>query len=186
MLFPEPYEVSKGSDSVKAVYKGMSIAFSDVELCKTEEHQKADNEWETREVTLYKGQWLVCDVQNKLTGDVHVSARKKEKDFKGEKLIRTESEVFNKRFAVKADQEQEAFYILTPHRMENLLKVADRCSGSLYLSFLRNGTIHIFVDSNENFFELGKGKADASDLRNKFRSQIRWYTSMIEALQLTE
>jgi len=62
MLFPEPYEVSKGSDSVKAVYKGMSIAFSDVELCKTEEHQKADNEWETREVTLYKGQWLGCGV----------------------------------------------------------------------------------------------------------------------------
>ena len=186
MLFPEPYEVSKGSDSVKAVYKGMSIAFSDVELCKTEEHQKADNEWETREVTLYKGQWLVCDFQSKLTGDVHVSARKREKDFKGEKLIRTESEIFNKRFAVKADQEQEAFYILTPHRMENLLKIADRCSGSLYISFLRNGTIHIFVDSNENFFELGKGKADASELRNKFRSQIRWYTSMIETLQLTE
>ena len=66
MLFPEPYEVSKGSDSVKAVYKGMSIAFSDVELCKTEEHQKADHEWETREVTLYKGQWLVCDFQSKL------------------------------------------------------------------------------------------------------------------------
>ena len=114
------------------------------------------------------------------------TAREKEKDFKGEKLIRTESEVFNKRFAVKADQEQEAFYILTPHRMENLLKIADRCSGSLYISFLRNGTIHIFVDSNENFFELGKGKADTSVLRNKFRSQIRWYTSMIEALQLTE
>ena len=126
------------------------------------------------------------DFQSKLTGDVHVSARKREKDFKGEKLIRTESEIFNKRFAVKADQEQEAFYILTPHRMENLLKVADRCSGSLYISFLRNGTIHIFVDSNENFFELGKGKADTSVLRNKFRSQIRWYTSMIEALQLTE
>ena len=126
-------------------------------------------------------------MQESISRDQYGSkSRKKEKDFKGQKLIRTESEVFNKRFAVKADQEQEAFYILTPHRMENLLKVADRCSGSLYLSFLRNGTIHIFVDSNENFFELGKGKADASDLRNKFRSQIRWYTSMIEALQLTE
>lgn len=54
------------------------------------------------------------------------------------------------------------------------------------MSFLKEGKVHIAVESDRDFFEIGGGSADPDRLREKIRSQIRWFTDMMDELRLTE
>lgn len=49
--------------------------------------------------------------------------------------IQTESEAFNLRFAVFAEEEENAFYILTPQMLERITNFADTAQGEIYLVF---------------------------------------------------
>ena len=46
--------------------------------------------------------------------------------------VTMENERFMKRFCVKAENQQEAYYILTPHMMEYIIKMADKSDGTVY------------------------------------------------------
>ena len=49
--------------------------------------------------------------------------------------IQTESEAFNARFAVFAEEEHNAFYILTPQILERIIAFADTAGDAVYLVF---------------------------------------------------
>ncbi|MFR4518309.1 MAG: DUF3137 domain-containing protein [Dorea sp.] len=49
--------------------------------------------------------------------------------------IQTENSVFNENFAVFAENEQNAFYILTPQVMEQITAFQEAMEGNVYLSF---------------------------------------------------
>ena len=55
-----------------------------------------------------------------------------------------------------------------------------------FYQFLKEGKLHIAVESDCDFFEAGKGSIDADRLREKFTTQIRWFTDMIDELRLTD
>ena len=70
--------------------------------------------------------------------------------------IQTENSVFNENFEVFAENEQNAFYILTPQVMEQITAFQEAMEGNVYLSFsekslyvtcsqLRN-PFHIYID----------------------------------------
>lgn len=52
--------------------------------------------------------------------------------------IQTENSVFNENFAVFAENEQNAFYILTPQVMEQITAFQEAMEGNVYLSFSEN------------------------------------------------
>lgn len=54
------------------------------------------------------------------------------------------------------------------------------------MSFLRGGKLHIAVQTGRDFFELGGGKVNIESLRNKFLGELRWFTSIIDELQLAD
>ena len=96
------------------------------------------------------------------------------------------NEQFDTRFCVRADDPQEAYYILTPHMMEYISTMADKSGGTVYLSFLRNGKMHVAVQSGRDFFELGKSNADVGGLRQKFLGELRWFTDIIDTLRVED
>ena len=49
--------------------------------------------------------------------------------------IQTENEAFQKRFQVYAEDEHNAYYILTPQRMEKIMEFADAVEGQISLVF---------------------------------------------------
>ena len=100
--------------------------------------------------------------------------------------IKTGNEVFDKHFTVRSDDGEKVFHILTPHMIEYILSAAEISGGKLYMSFLKEGKLHIAVESDCDFFEAGKGSIDADRLREKFTTQIRWFTDMIDELRLTD
>lgn len=186
MLFPISFERVRGSDYVKAAYKGIPIELSDVELYHIDSvYNEERNEWEDRENLAFQGQWLICGGSRKLSGEVHLApcTGKSRRQFKKERIL-TGNEAFDERFIVTAQYEQEAFYILTSHMMEYILDVQQKVGGDLYMSFLQDEKLHIAVKSGRNFFELGRSRADAAALRSKFLGEIRWFTDMIDALHL--
>ena len=100
--------------------------------------------------------------------------------------VTMDNEAFDNRFCVRADNPQEAFYILTPHMMEYITAMANKSGAAIFMSFLRGGTMHIAVQTWRDFFELGKKKADAGKLRQKYLDELRWYTNMIDTLRVED
>ena len=52
--------------------------------------------------------------------------------------IQTENSVFNENFAVFAENEQNAFYILTPRVLEKIMAFQEAMEGKVYLSFFQS------------------------------------------------
>ena len=93
---------------------------------------------------------------------------------------------FNSRFCVKADNLQDAFYILTPHMMEYITEMADKSGGTVYVSFLHDGKMNVATHTKKNMFEFGKGSVDIRKLTDQFTSELKWYTDLIDALRVEE
>lgn len=187
IMIPESFDGSEGSDYIKASYKGLPVEMSDITLTETTEFYNEDsNMYEQNEKPVFKGQWLICDFGKELVADVRLATRTRMDRALKKATIATENEEFNRRFTVCSDNEQEAFYILTPHMMEYIIGMADKGGGDVYMSFLRNGRLHIAVRTGRDFFEMGKGSADAAQLRRKFIGEIRYFTDLIDELRLTD
>ena len=183
MVFPFSYNCVDGSDHIKAVYNGLNIELGDVELIDKTEDTDEEGHTNTRQDTVFKGQWLTCDFGKELAGQVYVSERSKKDRRSMKSNVTMDNEQFSKRFCVRADDPQEAYYILTPHMMEYILTMADKSGGTVYLSFLREGKMHVAVQTGRDFFEFGKSNANVEELRQKFLGELRWFTDVIDTLR---
>ena len=186
MVFPFSYNCADGSDHIKAVYNGLNIELGDVELIDKTEDTDEEGHTNTRQDTVFKGQWLTCDFGKELAGQVYVSERSKKDHRSMKSNVTMDNEQFSKRFCVRADDPQEAYYILTPHMMEYILTMEDKSGGTVYLSFRREGKMHVAVQTGRDFFELGKTNTDAETLRRKFLGELRWFTDIVDTLRVED
>ena len=186
MVFPFSFEKVTGNDHVKANYKGLKIELSDIELYHVEDYYDDEKDrWEEHEQKVFEGQWLICDFGKELSGEVHLSknTKKLRKQHKNDSVEMGNPE-FNNQFLVTAPNKQEAHYILTPSMMKYILTIADKSSGDIYFSFLRDGKLHIAVQTGHDFFELGKTEANIDKLRQKFLNELQWFTDIVDELRL--
>ena len=187
MVFPFSYNCADGSDHIKAVYNGLNIELGDIELIdETEDTDIETGQTETSRNTQFKGQWLTCDFGKELSGEVYISEWTKKDRRSMKSNVTMDNEQFSKRFCVRADNPQEAYYLLTPHMMEYIITMADKSGGTVYMSFMRNGKMHVAVKTVRDFFELGKSNADVGKLRQKFLGELRWFTDIVDTLRVED
>ena len=187
MVFPFSYNCADGSDHIKAVYNGLNIELGDIELIdETEDTDIETGQTETSRNTQFKGQWLTCDFGKELSGEVYISEWTKKDRRSMKSNVTMDNEQFSKRFCVRADNPQEAYYLLTPHMMEYIITMADKSGGTVYMSFLRNGKMHVAVKTGRDFFELGKSNADVGKLRQKFLGELRWFNDIVDTLRVED
>ena len=186
MVFPFSYNCADGSDHIKAVYHGVNVELGDIELIDESEVTDEEGRTERTRNTQFKGQWLTCDFGKELAGEVYISERTKKtrKNLKSD--VTMDNEQFAKRFCVRANDPQEAYYILTPHMMEYIISIADKSGGTVYMSFLRDGKLHVAVQTGRDFFELGKNNANVEELRQKFLGELRWFTDIVDTLRVED
>ena len=183
MAFPFSYNSVDGGDHIKAVYNGLNMELGNIELIdKTEEIDEQGNT-NTRQFTFFKGQWLTCDFGRELAGQVYVSEWSKKDYGMLKSNVSLDNVQFSKRFCVRADDPQEAHAVLTPHMMDYILTMADKSGGTVYLSFQRDGKMHLAVKTGRSIFELGSSNADVAGLRQKFLGELRWFTDVIDTLR---
>ena len=186
MVFPFSYNCTAGSDHIKVVYHGVNVELGDIELIDESEVTDEEGRTEKTRNTQFKGQWLTCDFGTELAGEVYISERTKKTRKSLKSDVSMDNEQFAKRFCVRANDPQEAYYILTPHMMEYITAMADKSGGTVYLSFLRNGKMHVAVQTGHDFFELGKTNTDVETLRQKFLDELRWFTDIVDTLRVED
>ena len=181
VVVPFHYIGSEGENHIKGVYKGVNFELGDIRLIDEEECVNEDGNY-TNKVTRLKGQWIICDMDNAPACDVYVSEIERNDRSIMTSDVKIADDKFSERFCVRSDNPQEAYKILTPQLMERISAAADKCEGTVYLSFLRDGKMNIAMKNEHELFELQKGKIDVDALHERFRVELSGFAEIIDIL----
>ena len=181
-------------DYICAKYKDIKFEQSDVHI--EEEHQTTDSDGHTTTeyITIFRGRWMIFDFNKEFKANVQISQKgfsnSKVKRFFGKKeevfkKVFMESESFNKKFNVYAQNEHDAFYIITPSLMERIERLAQRNKGKLLFCFINN-KLHIGIHDNKNSFEPGSvfKQINEEETLNKISQEIETITQFVNELNL--
>ena len=67
--------------------------------------------------------------------------------------------------------------------MERILALADSSIGKFAVNLNSDGRLYIAVHSGHGFFDLGKGRENPAQLRQRFDRELKWFTDMIDAFR---
>lgn len=181
-------------DFVSGKYKDIGFCQADVHI--EEEHQSTDSEGHTTTyyVTIFKGRWMIFDFNKTFKANVQVC----QKGFGNNKVINSifskstryqkiqmESTDFNKRFLVYAQDAHDAFYIITPHIMEKIIKLSGDSKGKILLCFINN-QLHVGLYDNKDSFEPSScfSTIDTEKVIENVLSDIKKITMFVDELEL--
>ena len=181
-------------DYVCARYRDVRFEQSDVHI--EEEHHSTDSKGHssTHYVTIFRGRWMIFDFNKEFRAKVQIVQKgfrtAKRKRFFGKKetlfqKVELESETFNKEFQVYAQNEHDAFYIITPAFMERVQNLTAHSKGKMMFCFVGN-RLHIAIHDNKDSFEPGSvfKPLDEEKTTQKLREEIEVITQFIDELSL--
>lgn len=98
--------------------------------------------------------------------------------------VEMEDVEFNKYFSVYAENEHEAFYILTPHFMEKIKEVTKKLNCGIMFGFI-DSKLHIAIDNNEDSFEYNVFKPiNEQEVSDNIVKDIKVITNFVDELNL--
>ncbi|MDR2531848.1 MAG: DUF3137 domain-containing protein [Oscillospiraceae bacterium] len=172
-----------GSDLVEGTYRGVRFSFSDLLL----RHETGSGK-NRKIVTRFKGQWLICELKKEIPWKICL--RERGSDNKRTKsTIETENIEFNQKFHIQAEDPHTAFYVLTPHFMEYIMKARRRANARTFMKF-DGRQIHIALHNGRDLFEpYGKKLFVANNivtLRMQMQWDVKYITGVIDELLYNE
>ena len=184
-------DVYSSNDFISGKYKNINVIQADVHI--EEEHETTDSDGDTTTtlVTIFKGKWMIFDFNKLFKANIQVS----QKGFGnsilsnwGEKIkykkVMTEDQAFNNSFRIYAQDEHEAFYILTPSLMEKIKKLTGDISGKLLFCFI-DSKLHIGIQNNKDSFEHSIfTKINEEKVTNEISQDIKLITNFVDELSL--
>ena len=137
---------------------------------------------------------MIFDFNKEFKANVQVSQKgfgnSKVKRFFGKKeeifkKVSMESESFNKKFNVFAQNEHDAFYIITPSLMERIERLDENNKGKLLLCFIDN-RLHIGIYDGKDSFEPGSvfKEIHEQEAIEKISNEIKVITQFVDELNL--
>lgn len=179
------------NDFVSGKYKDINVVQADVHI--EEEHTTTDSDGNTTTtwVTIFKGRWMIFDFNKNFKANIQVC----QKGFGNSKIsnwgskikykkVMMEDQIFNKSFKVYAQDEHDAFYILTPSLMERIKKLSGTISGKILFCFIDN-KLHIGIQNNKDSFEHGVfTKINEEKVTNEISQDIKLITNFVDELNL--
>jgi len=191
------YDRIEGSDYIKATYKGQEIEYCDYKL--EEEHITTDDDGSesTSYEVVFQGPFVRIPLGKKISGHVKIIERRSKRKKKGlfsdlidsaadmmgikrDSIIELENEAFNNQFEVKTNDEELAFYILTPQFMENIIKADEYADGYTNISFT-DEVVYIAINNGKDAFEVKKTMYSVKGLE-KARADMRQERNFILAV----
>ena len=171
-----------GSGYIRGTYQGLTTELCTVRLTEVSEVQREETGlWEKNEQEVYTGQWMLCQLNREFPTWLTIWPREKLDKLLRAKTIKTGNETFDKRFNLSSDDEAAALRILSPGRIERILALADSSIGKFAVNLNSDGRLYIAVHSGRGFFDLGKGRENPAQLRQRFDRELKWFTDMIDA-----
>ena len=185
-LIHQPWNRISGSDLVEGTYRGVKFTFSDLFL----EHVTGSGK-NRKVVTRFKGQWLIVELAKEVPFKVQLRARSGTGGAgnKAKSDVETENVEFNQKFQIKTADPHTAFYVLTPHFMEYIMKAKSRSGAPASLN-IDGRKIHIALHNGRDLFEpCSKKLYDTRNiemLRNQMKWDVNYITGIIDEFLLNE
>lgn len=189
-----------GNDYFSGNYKGREIECCDVDITKywTVIEQDEDGKEQEREnfETSFKGIWMICTLEKPLMATVRIREKADTgflfRKIAGERIraksdVETENSAFNEQFQILTNDPHSAFYILTPHFMEQILSADHQANGRTLLCFSGNRA-HIAVHTGKDSFEVKKGSElrDPAALKGRIQGELQYVTGILNELFCNE
>lgn len=179
----------KSEDYIKGIYKGVPFEQSDVLIQNVTSTGKT-----TTTVTYFMGRWMIfefnknfcCDLQVREKGFSYSKRKRGIFVSDNEKMHKIEFEDvdFNNRFNVFGQNNEEAFYLLTPQIMEAMRELQEKTDGKIMFCFVHN-KLHVAVNNGKDSFNPPIFKRlDIQEECMQINNEIRLITQFIDVLSL--
>ena len=169
------------NDYIKGTYNGIKFEQADVII------SDISHDSNTLE-TIFKGRLMIFDFNKNFKTSFIVYS----KGFKTGKLwndkrlkrIHLESEEFNNKFVVFAENEHDVFYVLTPHFMKKIEDIFQKIVYDVYFEFIDN-KLYIAVNNYKDSFEYSLyNEIDENKIQNEILEDIKIITDFVDELGL--
>lgn len=194
-IFPAP-DNFESNDYIRAKYKNVEFEFSDVFMEEERENVVRDEKNDTTRVekyyvTLFKGQWLIFNFNKRFKRSMQII----EKGFRQAVIggtnfntsmskIEFEDSRFNKIFSVYAMNDYEAFYIMTPSMINNIMELKSKINKKILFCFTGN-KLHIGISNSKDLFEINMyRKINLDRVSNEILNEIKLITNFVDLLNL--
>lgn len=181
----------RSNDYISGKYKNINIIQADVHIEEERESTDSDGNTTTYWVTLFRGRWMIFDFNKSFKANIQVcqngfwNSKLSNWDSKIKcKKVMMEDQSFNNNFKVYAQDEHDAFYVLTPSLMEKIKNLTNNISGKLLFCFIDN-KLHIGIQNDKDSFEHGIfTKIDEEKVTNEISQDIKLITIFVDELSL--
>ena len=179
------------NDYISGKYKNINVVQADVHIEEEEETTDSEGNTTTTWVTIFRGRWMVFDFNKTFKANIQVS----QKGFGNSRIsnwgakikykkVMMEDQDFNNKFRIYAQDEHDAFYILTPSLMEKIKRLTSNISAKLLFCFVDN-KLHIGIQNNKDSFEHGVfTKINEEKVVNEISQDIKLITNFVDELSL--
>ncbi len=145
-------------DYVSGVCDGVPFQRSDVYIAQV----TTDSKGHSSTTVYFEGRWMMFQFPKQIAGDLQIIqkgfhyANSKNGIFTRKSSRRHKIEMedtdFNRAFSVLAQVDQDAFYFLTPHRMEEVSTYCQSIQGDVMIGIIGN-VLHVAVNTRKNAME---------------------------------
>lgn len=173
-----------GTKYVRGMYQGLTTELCTIKLIDENEFQREETgQWEKNEKEIYAGQWMLCELNQEFPTWLTIWPREKLDKLFNARTIKTGNEAFDKQFNLSSDDAQEALHILNASRIERIMELAGTSFGKFAINLNSDGKLYIAVHSGRGFFDIGKGRENPEQLRQRFTRELKWFTNMIDTFR---
>lgn len=179
------------NDLISGTYKDVKFVQSDVQIQDITTHTDGEGHTHTDVDNILIGKWMIFDFNKSFKANIQVKSKFFGYSNLGYKLgeskyktVKMEDEDFNKKFTIHAQDEHDAFYVLTPQLMERIKSLNEGLKGKMMFCFIDN-KLHVALNNNKDAFEYSVLKKLDENVINEYVSgEIRVITDFVDKLNL--
>ena len=181
--------IYNSEDLITGVYNNVAFQRADVLI----QDETTDSEGHSTTTTYFRGRWMVFESNKYFQADLQILqkgfgyAQKRTGIFTRKTdrrhAIETEDMAFNKEFKCFCQNDQEAFYLLTPILMQGLMKLAAESDGKIMVGFVNN-VIHVAIKSNKDSLEPPVFRRISDKDILEIQREIHAVTSFVEGMRI--
>jgi len=168
----------KSEDLIEGLYEGVTFKCSDVEQKEVRGSGK-----NRRVVTVFQGRFYEFDFPKIFKHDLMLLQPDTYRPFSSFRKVNTESIHFNSEFKIYAENEHEAFYILTPDFMEKLIYFDRKYLDKISFSFKHN-KLYVAVDTRKDYFDIKAFKKVDSSIFEEYQEELKDIQELVNILKL--
>lgn len=171
-------------DLISGTIDGVSFVSSDIKL-EERRTRHTKNGTQTYYVTIFMGQMYVFDFNKTFEGALQVLESLRPSSRRKYEKVKLESIDFNKKFTTYSTNAHSAFYVLTPHFMESLMKIEKNHPGKIAFSFI--GTkMYMGINNNKDMFKIHMFRKIDEALIESFKEDLKIIYDLVDDLKLNK